>query len=211
MDWEALHHDHVGKLLSGTARALEKAGFSALWIHSGTALKRTQADDQYWSLRATPHFQHWLPLAEPGCVLLIVPGRKPRLYRAAQESFWEAPSPPESDHFWPQFEVSGAKPELPAGRVAFVGDDVAAAPAAAGINPPELLRELDQMRVRKTPYEIECLAEANRRGARGHQELRRLFADADFSELQLHLAFLGSTRQDDAETPYKNIVALGKH
>ena len=63
----------------------------------------------------------------------------------------------------------------------------------------------------KTPYEVECLAEANRRAARGHEELRRLFQDADKSELELHLAFLGATRQDDAETPYKNIVALGKH
>src|SRR5262249_21156768 len=54
-------------------------------------------------------------------------------------------------------------------------------------------------------------AEANRRGARGHEELRRLFKGGDRAELELHLAFLGATRQDDAETPYKNIVALGKH
>ena len=58
---------------------------------------------------------------------------------------------------------------------------------------------------------MECLAEANRRAARGHEELRKLFQGADRSELELHLAFLGATRQDDAETPYKNIVALGKH
>jgi Xaa-Pro dipeptidase len=79
------------------------------------------------------------------------------------------------------------------------------------VNPPELVRALDALRVRKTPYEVACLAEANRRAAPGHQELRRLFRGADRSELELHLAFLGTTRQDDAETPYKNIVALGKH
>src|SRR5207244_12319216 len=67
------------------------------------------------------------------------------------------------------------------------------------------------LRVRKTGYEVACLAEANRRAARGHDELRTLFAGSDRSELELHLAFLGSTRQDDAETPYKNIVALGRH
>src|SRR5205823_7667349 len=203
MDWEALHHDHVGKLLSGTARSLEKAGFSALAIHSGSALKRTEADDQYWPLRATPHFQHWLPLAEPGCVLVIAPGRKPRLHRPAQQSFWEAPPEPESGHFWSAFEVSGGKPELPAGRVAFVGDDreAAAALGVGAVNPPELVAELDQLRVKKTPYEIECLAEANRRAAPGHAELRRLFHGAGASELQLHLALLGATRQDDAEPP----------
>jgi Xaa-Pro dipeptidase len=38
-----------------------------------------------------------------------------------------------------------------------------------------------------------------------------LFAAGDRSELDLHLAYLGATRQDDAETPYKNIVALDAH
>ena len=211
MDLAQLHRDHVARVLAGTSAALEKNGYAALLIHSGTPLKRTHADDQYWSLRTTPHFQHWLPLNEPGCVLLIEPGKTPRLYRPEEKSFWEALPPPEAEHFWSQFEVSGEMPALPAGRIAFVGDDEAAAPARAQKNPPELVRELDQLRVKKTPYEIECLAEANRRAAHGHDELRRLFAQADFSELQLHLAFLGTTRQDDPETPYKNIVALGKH
>lgn len=213
MDIASLHRAHVEKLSQGTAAALEKWGYSALLIHSGTAVKRTGADDQYWPLRPTPHFQHWLPLAEPGCVLTVAPGRPPRLYRPADRSFWEAPAPPESDHFWGSFEVSTTRADIPAGRVAFVGDDAHAAEAlgVTVVNPPDLLRELDALRVRKTPYEVECLAEANRRAARGHEELRRLFQEADCSELELHLAFLGATRQDDAETPYKNIVALGKH
>jgi Xaa-Pro dipeptidase len=213
MDLASLHRAHVEQLSRGTAAALEKSGYSALLIHSGAPLKRTEADDQYWSLRPTPHFQHWLPLAEANCVLLIVPGRKPQLFRPVEKSFWEAPAPPEGDHFWGQFEVAGGAPAVPPGRVAFVGDEVRAGVALgiAAINPPELLLELDRLRVRKTPYEVECLAEANRRAARGHDQLRKLFQGADHSELELHLAFLGTTRQDDAETPYKNIVALGKH
>ena len=211
MDLSALHRAHVEKLSQETAAALAQTGFDALLIHSGTPLKRTEADDQYWPLRPTPHFQHWLPLAEPGCFLLVAPGRKPKLFRAQEQSFWEAPAAPESDHFWGSLEVASGKPSLPAGRVAFVGDDAQAAPAGAVANPPQLLRALDALRVHKTPYEVECLAEANRRGARGHEELRKLFRGADKAELELHLAFLGATRQDDAETPYKNIVALGKH
>lgn len=213
MDLVSLHRAHVDLLSRGVAAALEQHGYSALVIHSGTPLKRTDADDQYWSLRPTPHFQHWLPLAEAGCVLVIVPGKKPWLFRPAETSFWEAPPPPESDHFWGQFDVSHGAPAVPQGRVAFVGDDLRAA-ARLGIdavNPPGLVAALDQLRVRKTPYEVECLAEANRRAALGHDELRRLFQGADRSELELHLAFLGTTKQDDAETPYKNIVALGKH
>src|SRR5438445_838862 len=213
MDLRYLHRGHVEELSRNIAAALEKTGFSALAVHSGAPLKRTDADDQYWPLRPTPHFQHWLPLAEPGCLLIVVPGRKPVLARPAAQSFWEAPAPPEVDHFWSSFELVEALPPLPAGRVAFVGDEERAAAELkiADVNPPALVRALDGLRAYKTAYEVECLAEANRRAARGHEELRRLFRDADRSELELHLAFLGSTRQDDAETPYKNIVALGNH
>ena len=213
MDLFSLHRAHVQQLSAGVANALDRSGFAAMAVHSGTPVKRTEADDQFWPLRATPHFQHWLPLAEPGCLLIVAPGRKPVLVRPPQESFWEAPAPVETEHFWSSFEVVDRVPALPAGRVAFIGDDLRAAAALgiADVNPPGLVRALDALRVRKTPYEVECLAEANRRAARGHDELRRLFRDADRSELDLHLAFLGATRQDDAETPYKNIVALGKH
>ncbi|HEY6908685.1 MAG TPA: Xaa-Pro dipeptidase [Myxococcales bacterium] len=213
MDLVSLHRTHAAEIARGVAHALENNGFTVLVVHSGTPLKRTLADDQYWPLRPTPHFQHWLPLAEPGCLLVVEPGKKPVLVRPRSQSFWEAPAVPESDHFWASFEVVEAMPPLPAGRAAFVGDDLAAAAALgiADVNPPALVQALDALRVRKTPYEIACLAEANRRAARGHDELRRLFQGADKSELELHLAFLGATRQDDAETPYKNIVALGKH
>jgi Xaa-Pro dipeptidase len=213
MDLRYLHRAHVEQLSREVAAALEKTGFDALALHSGAPLKRTEADDQHWPLRPTPHFQHWLPLAEPGCLLILVPGRQPVLVRPPVRSFWESPAPPEEDHFWASFEVVELVPPLPPGRVAFVGDEARAAAELkiADVNPPALVRALDGLRVYKTAYEVECLAEASRRAARGHEELRRLFHDADRSELELHLAFLGTTRQDDAETPYKNIVALGKH
>jgi Xaa-Pro dipeptidase len=217
MDLASLHRAHLESLQRGAEAALEKTGFSALAIHSGSPIKRTEADDAYWSLRPTPHFQHWLALAEPGCLLMVQPGKRPKLVRTLQPSFWEAPAPPESAHFWGAFEVieSKAPRELAPARAAFVGDDLTAA-AALGIpeerrNPAALLAELDQLRVHKSEYEVFCLAEANRRAAPGHEQLRALFASGDRAELELHLAFLGATRQDDAETPYKNIVALGKH
>src|SRR5438067_3928992 len=121
MELGNLHRAHVGQLLRQVAPLLENGGCSALVVHSGTPLKRTLADDQYWPLRPTPHFQHWLPLAEPACALLVVPGRKPHLFRGMEQSFWEAPAPPESDHFWNSFEVSTGLAQVPAGRVAFVG------------------------------------------------------------------------------------------
>src|SRR5205814_1713958 len=157
MELGNLHRAHVGQLLRQVAPLLENGGFSVLVVHSGTPLKRTDADDQYWPLRPTPHFQHWLPLSGPGCLLIVVPGRKPVLVRPRPQSFWEAPAPPETDHFWDSFELREAPPELPAGRAAFVGDDAAAAATLriADLNPPDLLRALDALRAFKTPYEVE--------------------------------------------------------
>src|SRR3954451_5658791 len=77
--FEALHREHAGILQKGVEQALSASGFDALAIHSGTPLKRTEADDQYWSLRPTPHFQHWAPLTEPGCLVVGRPGKKPLL------------------------------------------------------------------------------------------------------------------------------------
>jgi Xaa-Pro dipeptidase len=212
MDLKSLYTQHVEWLSKATAKVLQQNELDALLIHSGMPLKRTEADDQYWALRTTPHFHHWLPLNEPGCAVIVQPGKKPQLLRAKHDSFWEALPQPESDHFWDAFEVIDSLPKG-LGKTAFVGDDVAAARAwgIANVNPPALIRAIDQLRVHKTPYEVECLARANRRAALGHDELRKLFSQADHSELELHLKFLGATLQDDAETPYKNIVAMGKH
>ncbi len=67
------------------------------------------------------------------------------------------------------------------------------------------------MRTLKTHYEVACIAEANRRAKLGHDALRDAFRNADGSELDLHLLYLRATAQDDPETPYKNIVALGSN
>ncbi len=68
---------------------------------------------------------------------------------------------------------------------------------------------LDELRTKKTPYEVACIAEANLRARAGHDALRDLFREEDASELDLHLHYLRATSQDDWETPYKNIVAQG--
>src|SRR2546426_1686759 len=81
MDFKELHRRHIEAVSRGVGAALDKTGFAALVVHSGTPQKRTDADDQYWSLRPTPHFQHWLPLAEPGCLLIAIPGLRPVLMR----------------------------------------------------------------------------------------------------------------------------------
>jgi len=151
---------------------------------------------------------------------VIEPGRRPRLLRCHRASYWEGPSPSVGDEVWAEFDATELAPddvrgELPRGRVAFVGEDAARA-AAVGIaeehiNPAALLRRLDAIRTLKTDYERECMAEANRRAARGHQRVFGSFAIGDKSELELYLQYLEATEQDDSEMPYQGIVALGRH
>lgn len=208
-----LYRAHVSALDKGYAVALSAAGFDGVVIHSGTPTKRTNVDDQYWPLRPTPEFQHWVPLSEPHCYVIVEAGKKTRLVWPESKDFWERPAAPEATHFMSVLDVSrDAAPDLPKGkRYCFIGDDTARA-GTLGIdatNPPALVAALDALRTKKTAYEIACLVEANRRAALGHDAVRRAFEAGACSELDLHLVYLKATRQDDPETPYKNIVALG--
>jgi Xaa-Pro dipeptidase len=226
VDLSRLHSEylaHVAALAAATARAIESNGFDALVIHSGSALKRSVFDDQYWPLRVVPHFAHWAPLEVGDCGLLVQPGKRPTLLRNVARDYWDGAVAIEDVRFLDAFEVieladpEKAREHFPVGKkVAFVGEDLERAArwgfvAADAINPPALVRALDALRVKKSEYERVCLAEANRRAALGHARVREAFFESDHSELELHLLYLGATQQDDPETPYKNIVALGEH
>jgi len=219
---QSKYKDHVAELLRQYARVLEEQKLAGVVIHSGAPKARSLFDDQVWPLRPVPHFAHWLPLVTARSALLIEPGRKPTLFWCNVLDFWEGAAKPETDHFWASFDVkevrepAAIKTLLPTGRaLAFVGEErgdceLWGLPASA-FNPKGLLAALDQVRVKKTPYEILCLAEANRRAALGHHAVVDAFRQGEASELELHLTYLRATQQDDAETPYKNIVALGEH
>src|SRR5579864_1274298 len=76
-DLELAYRAHVADLIARYAPVLAAAEVDAVVIHSGSPVKRTEFDDQFWPLRTTPHFQHWLPLAQADCALVVAPGKKP--------------------------------------------------------------------------------------------------------------------------------------
>jgi len=189
-----LYAGHVGTLAHGYAKALAASGFDAVVLHSGSLKKRSDFDDQYWRLRPTPHFAHWCPLQEVDCAMIVAQGAPPKLVRPTAVDFWEHPASPETDH-WREIDVvevktaDDVKPHLPKGRVAFVGEDAsrAASWGIAAVNPEALVKALDALRTIKTPYEVLCLADANRRAALGHEAVLQEFLAGDASELDLHL------------------------
>jgi Xaa-Pro dipeptidase len=212
------YQEHVARLSVAYAMAADDAGYDGLVIHSGSPRKKTAADDQYWPLRPTPAFAHWLPLAEPDCALVLGQDR-PLLVRTVVTDFWEGQPPVEGD-FGSSFEVREvADPARIAdhlrGRLAFIGDDAERAASwgipATAINPAAVTDRLDAVRRVKSDHERACIGAANARAAAGHRRVVERFRAGGASELDLHLAYLEATGQDDAEAPYKGIVAIDAH
>ena len=216
-----LFAEHLAILQKRYSEALRDSGWDSVLLHSGTPKSRSAFDDQFFPLRPTPHFQHWLPLVRPESAVLLEQGKKPTLYLNAEKNFWEAHPEPETAHFWKSFEVVEVDPpeqvrELrPQGRVAIVSEEAKRAASwgfdESARNPEKLMKKLDALRVKKTPYELMCLREANRRSALGHRACVAAFEKGDPSEFELHLLYLGKTLQDDSDAPYKNIVAEDEH
>jgi len=211
----ATYPAHLAYLQHGYEAALAAHGFDAVVLCGGTAASRNRFDDQFWPLVPTPAFAHWCPLVEADAFLVITPGKQPRLVRTLVDDFWETTPAPESEHFWRGFCLVEVKPGLagdvlPGGKVAVITRDAGTSPPGT-VNPPALLAALDLLRTKKTAYEIECLAEASRRAARGHKRTAQVFQAGAPSELEVHLAYLAASEQDELWTPYKGIVALGRH
>lgn len=214
-----LFRSHVAVLDAAYDRILAAHQLDAVVIHSGTPKKRSLYDDQYWPLRATPHFEHWIALGEAGCLLVKEQGKPARVIWPLVTDFWERPRAPDVAHVQDALQLvrctfAQVADFVPRGHVAFVGEDLVARQALAPYaesDPPALMRDLDALRVKKTAWEVHCLTEANRLAGLGHDHVLAKFRSGLRNELELHLEYLRATSQDDWETPYKNIVALGTH
>ncbi|MCE9577525.1 MAG: Xaa-Pro dipeptidase [Deltaproteobacteria bacterium] len=210
------YQEHVAALLRAYSAALPALGWDAVALHAGAPMLKNRFDDQHLPLSPTPAFAHWLPAAVADAWIVIAPGRRPRLVQPLVDDFWEAPPAPPPAFALGAFDVetvaadrtrAAALAGAPA-RTAIItrdpdGDDA--------VNPAAVCAALDATRTRKSRYERACLALATARAVRGHRAAAVQFANGENSELRLHLAYLEATDQDDAETPYKNIVAIGRH
>jgi Xaa-Pro dipeptidase len=213
VDLATLFARHVERLQAETAASLAETGHDSLVLGSGEPLAYF-ADDQDAPFHPTPHFAHWCPLAGPHHLVHVVPGRRPRLVRCAPEDYWYEQGGV-TDPFWldafdyaqaGSVDAAWAALGRPA-RAAYVGNEAGRA-AAAGLaaNPGPLVARLDWVRSYKDEYEVACLEEATRRGARGHEAARAAFAQGA-SELELHNAFVAATGLTEAALPYTTIVA----
>ncbi len=211
----AAHIAHVRTLADA---ALEREGYDGLVVYSGRPGLHF-LDDHGPHFKANPHFLHWAPLLEaPDCFVHYLPGRRPTLVFHQPADYWHKPPDLPAGAWTREFDIEvirapdEARALLDAGnrRLAFVGE----CPAEFGewnfsaVNPPGLLAYLHYHRAAKTAYELACLREASRLGARGHAAATAAY-HAGASEFEVHQAYCSAVGLREQELPYGNIIAFG--
>ncbi len=202
-----------------TAKALEATGSAALLVHSGSLLGVFE-DDRTYPFEVHAPFKVWVPLSDvPDCFLYFEPGRQPLLIFHKPTDYWYKPADLPRGYWTGYFDIrpvaerSLTRRLLPAdlSRTAYIGDVFAELSGwgLGAINPAPLMRHLDYPRATKLPYELECLREASRLGARGHVAARAAFTSGA-SEFEIELAFLRACGLREQELPYNPIIALNE-
>jgi Xaa-Pro dipeptidase len=208
---------HLATVCGRTAQALDVYGYTGLLLHAGAPLPVFE-DDRHYPFEAHAPFKVWAPLADaPDSFIWFRPGEPPRLILARAADYWHKPAEVPTGYWVSHFDVrvvpdrAAARAQLPSdlSQAAYIGDAFAELGrwgVGAG-NPRPLMQRLDFARAIKTPYELECLREANRLGARGHQAAAEAFNHAA-SEFEIELAFLKGCGLREQELPYNPIIAL---
>ena len=210
---------HLEAVCARSARALAASGYDGLLVHSGS-LQPVFEDDRTYPFEANAPFKVWAPLTDaPDSFVWFRPGAPPKLIVHRPADYWYKPAEVPSGYWVQHFEICTAADRDAARRLlpkdlshsAYLGDAFPELGAwgITAVNPPPLMRRLDYVRAAKTPYELHCLREANRLGARGHLAAARAFA-AGASEFEIELAFLAACGQREQELPYNPIIALNE-
>ncbi|MHB0775498.1 Xaa-Pro dipeptidase [Halomonas sp. WWR20] len=213
---EPLHHAHLDRLEREYARILGEQGYDGVWLYSGHP-HQFFGDDQHATFTAYGHFVHWLSRSDiEHSWLLIRPGQRPCLWCYAPEDFWHLSPVLPDGVFAERFTIAPLRDahfaEQVPGKLAALGDITPSQAQALGAeaNPALLIAALDELRVRKSAYEVACLGEANRLSLLGHTAARDAFL-AGSAELDIQLAYLAASRQRESHVPYQNIMGLNEH
>ena len=216
-DLAPVYTQHVAELQRRAAQALERGGFDHLVVPSGT-LHYQVFDDRDYPYVVNPHFKAWLPVTRaPGSWLVVTPGQRPKLVFLQPFDYWHVVPQAPAGYWVEHFDVviirthAEARAHLPdAARSAILGEARSAIDDYAPNNPQGVLDYLHYHRAFKTPYEIAMMRSASARGVVAHRAAEAAFRRGE-AEFDIHIAYCAAARQDAAELPYGNIVALNEH
>jgi Xaa-Pro dipeptidase len=213
-----LYPAHLAAVIARSTHALARGGFDHLLVAAGTLGYRF-LDDNPYPFYVNPQFKAWLPLTQnPDCWIAFTPGARPVLVYHQPADYWHLP-PSDPQGYWVEHfdvrvirEPAQARAQLPRdlARAAILGEPSSALDGVVPNNPKAVLDSLHLARTRKTPYELECMRHASRRGALAHRAAHAAFRQRG-SEYAIHQAFCAAAGHTEAELPYGNIVALNEH
>ncbi|MFC2993269.1 Xaa-Pro dipeptidase [Halomonas tibetensis] len=213
---ERQQHAHLDALLQAYHEALAVHKFDGVLVFSGQPARHF-GDDQHATFTAYGHFVHLTGQAHLAHSWVMVRlGEPSTLYLHSPADIWHLPAYLPEEPWVERFRVEPRKthepPALPPGRFAVLGEisDGMAQVMGAEANPSGLVAALNELRVRKSAYEVSCLRNANHQAMAGHLSAREAF-DAGGAEFDIQLAYLGGVRQRESELPYPNIVGLNAH
>lgn len=207
---------HLATYRRHTDAALAATGFEALAIYAG-GLHMQFLDDQPYPFKANPHFKVWTPLQEAAdCWIVYRPSQPLKLVFLQPLDYWYRPPQTPQDFWTAHFEIEiireaeEAKAHVAGlNRCAFIGEwhERFADWGFAAHNPDALMHRLHYVRAAKTEYELECMRQASRMGARAHRAAAAAFRQGA-SEYELLMAYVRASGQTENELPYPNIIAL---
>ena len=214
---QATFGPHLQSICDRTARALDATGYRALLVHSGSLVTIFE-DDRTYPFEAHAPFKVWVPLSDvPDSFIYFAPGTRPQLLFHSPRDYWHKAAAVPQSYWTRDFDIcsiadrEAARKALPHDLtgVAYIGDAFPelASWGVRAVNPTPLMRRLDFARAAKSPYELACLREASRLGARGHVAASQAF-QAGASEFDIELAFLRACGLREQELPYNPIIAL---
>lgn len=219
LDLDSLFAEHSQRVRNTYASALAADNCGAALVHAGSP-PAIFADDQHYAFRANAAFKLWAPLTDvPDCFIYFEPGRTPLLLFNSPLDFWYKSAALPQGYWTRHFDIracadrAAARALLPAdlSRTAFIGvaDAEIGSWGLAAVNPAKMVAHLDFARAVKSAYELACLREASRLGARGHVAAARAFA-AGATEFEIQLAYLAACGLREQELPYNNIIAFNE-
>ncbi|MGH8130836.1 MAG: Xaa-Pro dipeptidase [Steroidobacteraceae bacterium] len=211
-----LYRDHLRETMARADRALAAGGYDGLIVGSGSQ-RYLYLDDSAYPFKPNPRYRAWLPDASPDCFVFYRPGNRPKLVFNQPDDYWYLPPASPQGYWVDYFEliVVRSPAELRRlvranGRWAVLAEPAPATGGLGDYDPPAVTAELDYTRATKTPYEVECMAQATIAGVRAHRAAEKAFR-AGASEYEIHLTYCRAADAREEELPYNNIIAFGTH
>ena len=211
-----LYEDHLREVMSRADRALIAGGYDGFIIGSGSQVYY-YLDDSTYPFRPNPRYRAWLPDATPDSFVVYRPGARPKLVFHQPDDYWYLP-PASPEGYWVGhfgLVVVRSPAELrrevgAKGRWAVLAETSPATQGLGDHDPAAVTAPVDYARAVKTPYEIECMAQATVAGVRAHRAAEKAFREGA-SEYGIHLAYCQAAGAREEELPYNNIIAFDRH